>query len=152
MMIERHCDYSSDLIMQLDHTADINLKRQNRTSRNLRNNTYNFYLVIEVPDHVCLLCVTVIFCRQGHIHDPVLLSKDRNYTCYRLNGYLLFCPPPFRIPRPHRLISSACQGYSFEKVPLPKHHVACYIVHLSVSEAMTSRCCGCNFSFSIHSA
>ena len=43
---------------------------------------------------ICLLCVPVIFCRQGHIHDPVLLSQDRNYTCYRLNGYLLFCPPP----------------------------------------------------------
>ena len=35
-------------------------------------------------------------------------------------------PPPFRIPRPHMLISSACQGYSFENVPLPKHHVASY--------------------------
>ena len=45
---------------------------------------------------------------------------------YRLNGYLLFGPPPFRIPRQHMLISSACQGYSFEKVPLPKHHVASY--------------------------
>ena len=29
---------------------------------------------------ICLLCVSVIFCRQGHIHDPVLLSQDRNYT------------------------------------------------------------------------
>jgi hypothetical protein len=93
-----------------------------------------------------------IFCRQGHIHDPVLLSQDRNYTCYRLKGYLLFCPSPLiRIPRTHMLISSACQGYSFEKVPLPKHHVACYIIHVPVSEAMTSRCCGCNFYFSIHS-
>ena len=35
-------------------------------------------------------------------------------------------PPPFRIPRPHMLISSACQGYNFEKVPLHKHHVASY--------------------------
>ena len=33
---------------------------------------------------VCLLCVSVIFCRQGHIHDPVLLSQDRNYTCFLL--------------------------------------------------------------------
>ena len=34
----------------------------------------------------------------------------------------IFCsaPPPFRIPRPHMLISSACQGYSFEKFPLPQ--------------------------------
>jgi len=29
---------------------------------------------------ICLLCVSVIFYRQGHIHDPVLLSQDRNYT------------------------------------------------------------------------
>ena len=31
---------------------------------------------------ICLLCVSVIFCRQGHIHDPVLLSQDGNYTCF----------------------------------------------------------------------
>ena len=33
---------------------------------------------------ICLLCVSVIFCQQGHIHDPVLLSQDRNYTWFLL--------------------------------------------------------------------
>ena len=33
---------------------------------------------------ICLLCVSVIFCQQGHIHDPVLLSQDRNCTCFLL--------------------------------------------------------------------
>jgi len=33
---------------------------------------------------ICLLCISVIFCWQGHIHDPVLLSQDRNCTCFLL--------------------------------------------------------------------
>ena len=60
----------------------------------------NFYLVIEVPGsciclkldlympHVLVLCVSVIFSTCDmyksslrHIHDPVLPSQDRNYTC-----------------------------------------------------------------------
>jgi len=31
---------------------------------------------------ICLLSVSVIFCGQGHIHDLVLLSQDRNFTCF----------------------------------------------------------------------
>ena len=51
-------------------------------------------------------------------------TPPKTYIYVRLNGS--FVRPPFRIPRPHMLISSACQGYSFEKVLLPKHHVASY--------------------------
>ena len=41
--------------------------------------------MIEVPDHVYVFYgYRVIFCRQGHIYDPVLLSQDRNYTCFLL--------------------------------------------------------------------
>ena len=36
---------------------------------------------------ICLLCVSVIFCRQGHIHHPVFLSQDRNCTCFLIFSY-----------------------------------------------------------------
>ena len=60
---------------------------------------YNFYFVIEVPDHVCFRLDLYMSHVQNitdthntntcdmyksslrHIHDPVLLSQDRNYTC-----------------------------------------------------------------------
>jgi len=39
-------------------------------------------LFLKTGSCICLLCVSVIFCQQGHVHDRVLLSQDRNYTSF----------------------------------------------------------------------
>ena len=119
----------------------------------LKKNTYNFYFVIEVLDRVYVFYAYRLYFADKDIY-MIRYFYHKIEIIRVIASTDIFCsaPTPFSIPHPHMLISSTCQGYSFEKFPLPKHHVACYNIHVPVLEAMTSRCCGCNFSFSIHSA
>jgi len=54
------------------------IRKQKRAERN--HYTYNFYLVVEalyfLPTNLCDMYMSCL----RHIHDPVLLSQDRNYT------------------------------------------------------------------------
>jgi len=58
----------------------------NTDSDAINKNTYNFYLVIEVPGHICPCRQNITDTHKRLVHDPVLLSQDRNYTCFYGNG------------------------------------------------------------------
>ena len=81
--------------------SDIEQETRKKSESNRKKNyKYNFYLVIEVPDHVYVLGLTYTCHVQNitdthntnmcdmyksslkHIHDPVLLSQDRNFTFF----------------------------------------------------------------------
>ena len=75
---------------------------------------YNFYLVIEVPDHVYVLVIS------SSVSDCCISVFRFSWSCF----IIFRLPTPFRIPRLHMCIRSACQGCRFENVP----HYLCHVI------------------------
>ena len=70
--------------------------------------------MIEVPDHVYVLVIS------SSVSDCCISVFRFSWSCF----IIFRLPTPFRIPRLHMCIRSACQGCRFENVP----HYLCHVI------------------------
>ena len=94
---------------------DTGTKRKERKEIQRKKNIYiyNFYLVIEVPEHVYVLVIS------SSISDCCISVFRFSWCCLAYSDFL----PPSAF-RAYTCIRSACQGYRFENVP----HYLCRVI------------------------